>query len=225
MARRAARRVMNQVEYRQHDRTSLEYLAKVLTRVLPPQRRLRTPPACSCSNTHENCAKSATRNDPERGQAWAAFLQMLLESDRDTARLYGRMGTLEYSRARLGDPKSAAREDIVRLLREVDEVLYETVGRRPQSDDVFHTLFTTRRYLLGQLDPALSPDSPKELPAATSLGRLRFQPIDLRLSSSDKPLAGYPAAPSLPTPQPPSCSRASSTAASLTPGGAKRRSS
>ena len=197
------RRVMNQVEYRQHDRTSLEYLAKVLTRVLPPQAPTSYSTSLFLQQYSRELCEERYRNDPERGQTWAAFLQTLLESDRDTARLYGRMGTLEYSRARLGDPKSAAREDIVRLLREVDEVLYEIVGRRSQSDDVFHTLFTTRRSLLGQLDPALSPDSPKELPAATSLGRLRFQPIDLRLSSSDKPLAGYAAAPSLPTPQPP----------------------
>jgi len=179
-------RALNYVEYRQYDRAALDYLAHVLTRILPHDVPTIYWMRQSLREQARGARDKADNAEEERRQAWLAFLQTLVDSDHDTARLYGRLGLFEWSLSKLGTRGrrgTTDRDAIVGVMKEADTLLYDTIGRRPISDEVFHDLLYMRHYLLGRLDPELRPDSPKDLPLAGSLGRLQFRPVHLKVQT------------------------------------------
>jgi hypothetical protein len=178
---------VSHVECRKLDRPSLAFLAEVLARVQPGD----TP----TSNTMEYLFRQTTLNlderyrdswTPERArlaEEWPALLHKLVKSSNDTARLYGRLGLFHQSVRKLGDRRVADKAAIRAAIAEADDILEEIGDRRRRHDGAVHTLTEVKRGLWGSIDPALDPDSPRDPPVFASLGRLRFQPLEVTVAA------------------------------------------
>ncbi len=169
-------RVGNQVQCRRFSADSLKFFAQVMTRIVPADM----PHSHALYMLgHAGWSLSAD----EQKQEWRKCLAELAQAEPVAARFFGQAQLWESSRQRVGNLANADKTKLHALVREADTILRDFEGRRAIGDDGVDHLRHSRDFIQQYLDRTPN-NSPPDPPVRTSLGRLRFQPLQWTVSSS-----------------------------------------
>ncbi len=169
-------RALKQVQIREFDAHSLKFMKRVLTEMVPEDVAYPEP------LSHLAYAGRSLSNDAQKDE-WRKFLTELATSKSSLASFFGRAQLREISSGGLRALGTSDKAELQASIRSAEAILRDFEGRRPIGDNGVEGVRSARDHTKRYLDQTPHVNAP-EPRVEGSLGRLHFQPLDWKVTSS-----------------------------------------